>query len=66
MVTGTKLIQRPIREESLRWLMHFKVYLIPDRMMNGYNEHEHASTYERKEGQNYRDWQPLNETLPEI
>jgi hypothetical protein len=46
--------------------MHFKVYLIPDRMMNGYNEHEHASTYERKEGQNYRDWQPLNETLPEI
>ncbi len=66
VVAGTKFIQRPIREKSVRGLVHLKMNLIPNCMVDTNNEHEHASTYWRKEEQYDGNGQTLNEALPEI
>ena len=66
VVAGTKFIQRPIREKSVRWLVHLKMNLIPNRMVDTYNEHEHASPYWRKKEQYDCDGQAFYEALPKI
>ena len=66
VVAGTKFIQRPIRKKSVRGLVHLKMNLIPNRMVDTYNEHEHASPYWRKKEQYDRDGQAFDEALPKI
>lgn len=66
VVAGTKFIQRPIREKSVRGLVHLKMNLIPNRMVDTNDEHEHASPYWRKKEQYDRDGQAFDEALPKI
>src|SRR5437762_12966535 len=48
MVPGKKLVRWPLAKEALFGLVHLKVYLVPNEMMQADNNHKDDRTVQRE------------------
>src|ERR1700721_2791855 len=63
MMSGKKLINRPLRKKTNFTLMHFHVYGVPDNMVKTDNNLKYNRAWQRNYGEKRRNRQRLYKTL---